>query len=67
MWGNLGATVAPFLYTSVLGDDPQAADWNTMFLFCALMFVVSGLAAVWINATVPIAAQPDASPGEGLD
>lgn len=54
MWGNFGATVAPFLYTFVLGDFPKAADWNTMFVVCAVMFVVSGLAALWINGTVPI-------------
>jgi nitrate/nitrite transporter NarK len=55
MWGNFGAAVAPFLYKYVLGDFPKSADWNAMFVVCAAMFVVSGVAALWIDATVPIA------------
>jgi MFS family permease len=58
MWGNIGAFVAPFLYKYALGDSPKSADWNAMFVVCAAMFVVSGVAALWIDATVPIAAKP---------
>ncbi len=54
MWGNLGAAVAPHLYGAVLGKAPAIADWNAMFVVCAAMFVVSGLAALGINASVPI-------------
>jgi nitrate/nitrite transporter NarK len=54
MWGNFGAAVAPHLYDSVLGKTPSIADWNTMFVVCAGMFVVSGVAALGIDATVPI-------------
>jgi nitrate/nitrite transporter NarK len=54
MWGNIGAAAAPHLYGWVLGKNPSAADWNAMFMVCAAMFVVSGLAALGIDATVPI-------------
>lgn len=56
MWGNIGAFVAPFLYNAVLGKAPQVSDWNAMFVVCAGMFVVSGVAALGIDATVPISA-----------
>ena len=35
-----------------------------MFVVCAVMFVVSGVAALGINATVPIVAPPE-KPGDG--
>jgi len=54
MWGNIGAFVAPYIYNAVLGTAPAIADWNAMFLVCAAMFVVSGLAALGIDATVPV-------------
>lgn len=64
MWGNFGSAVAPHLYDHVLGKAPEIADWNTMFIICAATFVVSGTAALGINATRPIIAdQSDA----GLD
>jgi sugar phosphate permease len=55
MWGNIGAFVAPYLYNAVLGSSPVIADWNTMFIVCSAMFVLSGVSALGINATVPIA------------
>jgi MFS transporter, ACS family, glucarate transporter len=54
MWGNVGAAVAPHLYDAVLGKTPSVAEWNTMFVVCAGMFVVSGITALGINALVPI-------------
>ncbi len=54
MWGNFGAAIAPHLYDHVLGPKPEIAEWNTMFVVCAAMFVVAGVAALGINATVPI-------------
>jgi hypothetical protein len=59
MWGNIGAAVAPHLYGMVLGASPRPDNWNTMFVICAGLFVVSGLAALGIDATVPIAATSD--------
>jgi MFS family permease len=58
MWGNLGAAIAPAAYNAVLGEQPDLARWNTMFLVCAGMFVVSGIAAMGIDATVPIQPEP---------
>ncbi len=57
MWGNFGAFAAPFAYNMVLGNSPGAAEYNTMFLLCAGLFVVSGLAALGIDASKPVMAQ----------
>lgn len=54
MWGNIGAALAPPFYNYVLGDQPSPAQWNTMFLVCAGLFVVSGAAALGIDARIPI-------------
>ena len=54
MWGNIGAALAPQLYNYVLKDSPGTAEWNAMFLVCAGMFVLSGVAAMGIDATQPI-------------
>jgi MFS family permease len=54
MWGNLGSAIAPHLYDAVLGKVPALENWNTMFVVCAAMFVVSGVAALGVNALVPI-------------
>lgn len=54
MWGNFGSAVAPHLYDQVLGKAPTIVEWNSMFVICAGMFVVSGVAALGINATRPI-------------
>lgn len=56
MFGNLGAFVAPHIYNAVLGKSPEIKDWNAMFLVCAGMFVISGVAALGIDATKSIAA-----------
>jgi sugar phosphate permease len=58
MWGNFGAAVAPHLYDAVLGTTPSIADWNAMFVVCAVMFVISGVTALGIDATVPITRVP---------
>jgi MFS family permease len=58
MWGNIGAAIAPHLYGLVLGETPKLEDWNAMFVICAGLFVVSGVTALGIDATVPIAASP---------
>jgi sugar phosphate permease len=50
MWGNLGAGVS----TSVLGWLHHEYGWNAVFLCCAGVFVVIGLAALGIDATRPI-------------
>lgn len=58
MWGNIGAAVAPQFYNMVLGERPTVVQWNTMFVVCAGMFVLSGISALGINATIPIEAAP---------
>ncbi len=56
MWGNVGSAIALQFYNFVLGEHPAIAEWNTMFTVCAGMFVLSGISALGINATVPIGA-----------
>jgi len=53
MWGNFGAAVAPPLVAVVL----SAYGWNAVFCMSAGAFIVSGLAAVGIDATRPLAAE----------
>lgn len=66
MWGNIGAAIAPQVYNLVLGESPRTDDWNAMFLVCAGMFVISGLAGLGIDATVPIVPGPvEPGPAEG--
>ncbi len=60
MWGNLGATISPLIYAAVLGDHPGISDWNSLFLICMLAFVFSGIVALGIDATEPIAPPDDA-------
>jgi hypothetical protein len=64
MWGNLGSAVANPVYGVVLGSAPQNDDWNRVFVVCAAVFTVSGLAALGIDATVPIVAAPDQAPND---
>jgi nitrate/nitrite transporter NarK len=54
MWGNFGAFVAPLFYFEIMGENPTEAEWSYTFAFCALAFVISGLAALPIDATRPI-------------
>ena len=51
MWGNLGAFLATRYLISLVGEDE---NWNLVFQACALAFLLSGLAALFINATRPI-------------
>jgi nitrate/nitrite transporter NarK len=51
MWGNFGALIAPPLFIALLGES-QA--WDRVFLACAAMFLISGLAALGIDATRPV-------------
>jgi MFS family permease len=50
MWGNLGAAVSPVLLNAVIGP----GRWDACFLACAAAFLVSGVAALGIDARVPI-------------
>jgi len=54
MWGNFGAFAAPLFYFEIMGEHPTEAQWSYAFAFCAVAFVVSGLAALPIDATRPI-------------
>jgi MFS family permease len=53
MWGNLGALASPIVLQSLMGGETQA-DWNIAFVACAGAFLVSGVAALGIDATSPL-------------
>jgi len=57
MHGNFGAAMAPILYNTILGETPTLAQWNTLFAFCAGVFILSGFTALVIDSTKPIANQ----------
>jgi nitrate/nitrite transporter NarK len=52
MWGNLGAAVTPPFLIAIVGE---AEHWNNAFVACAAAFCLSGIVALGINATIPIA------------
>jgi len=54
MWGNLGAAASPY----VLGRIQEHYGWNAVFITCAAVFIVIGIASFGIDATKPIAARP---------
>src|SRR5262249_3105007 len=51
MWGNFGAAVA----TPALAWIARDYGWDKAFLACAAAFLVSGTAALFVDATIPIA------------
>ncbi len=53
MWGNLGAAVTPPVLIWIVGEAPHQ-NWNLAFITCAIAFCISGLAALGVNATIPI-------------
>jgi ACS family glucarate transporter-like MFS transporter len=57
MWGNLGAAVSPPLLNWVV----KQYGWDAAFLVCAAGFLVSGLAALGIDATKRIVPNEDAA------
>ena len=50
MWGNLGAAASPYL----LGRIQEHYGWNAVFVTCAAVFIVIGIAAFGIDASKPI-------------
>lgn len=55
MWGNLGAACSPMIYDYFLGEHPTLANWNNMFWVCIGAFVLSGVFALGVDASKPIA------------
>jgi ACS family glucarate transporter-like MFS transporter len=51
MWGNLGAAVSPPLLIWIVAS---TNSWNMAFVTCAAAFLLSGLVALGIDATVPV-------------
>ena len=51
MFGNLGATISPILLNWVI----EEYSWELMFVTCAGAFLMSGVCALGIDATKPIA------------
>lgn len=56
MWGNLGAAVTPPILIALVGPNQ---NWSVAFIACAVAFLLSGLAALGVDATVPIAPRDD--------
>ena len=48
MWGNLGAAVTPPILIWIIGD---AQRWDLAFAACCVAFILSGLAALGVDAT----------------
>jgi sugar phosphate permease len=63
MWGNFGAAVSPVLLNSMVGESKH---WDGAFLACAGAFLIAGLAAIGIDARIPVVPEEteDAARGE---
>jgi sugar phosphate permease len=57
MWGNVGAAVSPLVLNWVVAD----LGWDAAFLTCAGSFLLSGVAALGVDARIPIVHE-DATP-----
>ena len=56
MWGNFGAAVTAPLLLWVAGSPER---WEYVFMTCAGAFLLSGVVALGINATIPIVVDDD--------
>jgi MFS family permease len=61
MWGNLGAAVSTTSLIFIRSCFPGPTGWHMVFLTCAVVFVLIGVASFGIDATQAIAARPSAS------
>lgn len=50
MWGNLGATISPWLLNQVVRE----YDWDVAFLVCSGAFFIAGFASLGVDASIPI-------------
>ena len=55
MWGNLGATISPVLLQFVV----ERGGWDAAFLTCATAFLIAGVAALGVDARIPIVPADD--------
>jgi nitrate/nitrite transporter NarK len=51
IWGNFGATLSPYILNLVI----ERWGWDALFLTCAGAYLLSGIAAAGVDATIPIA------------
>lgn len=52
MWGNFGAALSPLLVNYLLGESQD--NWDMAFGACAIAFIISGIAGMFIDATQKI-------------
>jgi MFS family permease len=56
MWGNLGAALSPLILAGFVAHQ----RWDLVFVTCAAAFFVAGVAALGVDATIPVV-PPEAS------
>ncbi len=57
MWGNFGAALSPLLVNYLLGKNED--NWDMAFGACALAFVISGIAGLFVDSTKKIDPEED--------
>lgn len=54
MMGNIGAAVAPLIYTAFLGETPAIENWNFVFAVAGGAFILSAFSAMLLDSTKPL-------------
>lgn len=56
MWGNLGTAVSPLVLAYIIGmkNMDENLRWDLAFATCAFAFFVAGIAAMGVDATIPV-------------
>lgn len=54
MWGNFGAALCPKVVGWILAAYDTNGDWHEVFIALGISFVLSGLAALGMDASIPI-------------
>lgn len=61
MFGNLGAALVAVVLPLVVDMKATTADWDAAFILCGAGFLISGVAALGVNATIPLVQEPPAA------
>jgi nitrate/nitrite transporter NarK len=62
MWGNIGAAIMARLLVTIMEDAQGVLYWPYAFLACAIAFFLSGVAALGVDARIPVVPKSEQRP-----